>query len=385
MKRILISVGDYSGEVYALEILQRLQKVLPSAQFFSLTRGIISSAGAIPISSVSNIGVVGLTEVLEQLKKLLTLFSDLWHFFDQNPPDVVILIDYPDMNLNIIARLAKRKGARVLYFIPPQVWAWRRGRVRLLKRLVDEMIVILPFEQPFYLQQGIENVHYFGHPLIDKIAYQIATGSRDEQLLTVGILPGSRLSEWRHHIPIANRVVESLSTIYPDAQFLLPVARSMEKNVGAFSLSPLIRLVFGSASESAADQVFSRSHCALVASGTATLEAALWGVPMVVFYRVSPLSTAIGRKVINVPFISLPNLVSGEKIVPEFVDAKSYEVGEIVKAMQSLIDGFRMMPGGSADSEWASQKKALMRVKDSLGTPPVMDKIALHIANFIRS
>lgn len=383
MQRILISAGDYSGEIYGVEILQRLKKELSSAQFFCLTRSIMSDAGATPVSPVSNVGVVGITEVAGQFKNLIATMKAVWRFFDHNPPHVVILIDFPDVNLHIIARLAKRKGARALYFIPPQVWAWRPGRIKLLERLIDDMIVILPFEEAFYRRHGFQKVHYFGHPVLDKFERGVTSPSRESEELTVGVLPGSRLSEWRHHIPIVNRVVENLALIYPKARFLLPVARSMERNLGSFELSPLIRPVLGSASESAVDCVLSRAHCALVASGTATLEAALWGVPMIVFYRVSPLSAMLAKKLIKLSFVSLPNLILGEKVVPEFLD--KYEPGDIVKAMESLIEGFQASCKGTARSEWERQREAFRKIKDILGKPPILDKIASHIANFIRN
>lgn len=375
---ILISAGDLSGEIYGAEILRGLMQIFPKANFFSLTKGILSEAGAIPISRVSGAGVVGITEVFTQFKNLCSLIQSLHRFFKHFSPQAVILIDFPDMNLHIIARMARQRGARTLYFIPPQVWAWRRSRIKLLRKLIDALIVILPFEEAFYRKEGINNVFYFGHPLVDKIPPEHRPFPMIEDNPTVGIFPGSRVSEWNHHIPIINRVVERLTEIYPQTNFLLAVAPGIEKIISDFHLAPNIEPILGTSSESSATRVFRKCHLALVASGTVTLEATLWEMPMVVFYRVSPLSALIGRKLIKTPFISLPNIISGERIVPEYI--QYFDPEDLVKSIKALFDDLYKTRG---DQEYKTQRIALKKVKETLGNPPVIKRIVNFIASFI--
>ncbi|MCX7822033.1 MAG: lipid-A-disaccharide synthase [Syntrophobacterales bacterium] len=383
---ILISTGDLSGEIYGVEILGRLRKVFPTVNFFSLTKGILSKAGAIPISPITNIGVVGITEVITQAKNLWKLLQCLQSFFERSTPKVVILIDFPDMNLHIVARMAKRRGARVLYFIPPQVWAWRPSRIKLLKKLTDSLIVILPFEESFYKRANIKEVVYFGHPLVDRVSLNRFPTLETEKSLTIGLFPGSRISEWNHHIPIVNEVVSQLRSLYSEARFLLAVAPGMEKLVSSFELSHYIELIFGSELETATEGVLKRCHLALMASGTVTLEAALLGVPMIVFYKVSPLSALITRKLIKIPFGSLPNIIVGEYIVPEFIEfIRHFEPEDLLRATKHLIEDFYLFKNNQHlhDSAWQKQKVALTKVKESLGTPPVMERIADYILSFI--
>lgn len=377
---ILISAGDLSGEIYGAEILRGLKQIFPTANFFSLTKGILSEAGAVPISRVSGAGVVGITEVFDQFKNLCRLIQSLRRFFKHFSPQAVILIDFPDMNLHIIARMAKQRGAKTLYFIPPQVWAWRRSRIRLLKKLIDALIVILPFEEVFYKKEGINNVVYFGHPLVDKISseHRHLPGIEDNPI--IGIFPGSRISEWNHHIPIINRVVRGLTGIYPQANFLLAVAPGIEKIASSFHLIPNITPIYGTALESSAKRVFSKCHLALVASGTVTLEAALFEIPMVVFYRVSTLSALIGRKLIKTPFISLPNIISGKRIVPEHI--QYFDPEDIVESVKALLDDLYTTRGNQA---YETQRIALKKVKETLGNPPVIKRIVNFIASFIET
>jgi lipid-A-disaccharide synthase len=376
--RILISAGDLSGEIYGAEILKGLKNSFPTAEFFSLTNGLISKAGATPISSVSNVGVVGATEVLNELRKLYKLTEALFRFFSNTPPQAVILIDFPDMNLHIVARLAKRKGARVLYFIPPQAWAWRSSRVKLLKKLIDEVIVILPFEETFYKAHGLHKVFYFGHPILDKFQERQLSPGKDHPL-TVGVFPGSRFSELQHHIPIINEVVKRLRLMYPQARFLLPIAPGIERELSNFEIASPIQLVSGSECQSATQIVLNQCHCALVASGTATLEVALMEMPMVVFYKVSSMTALIGKKVIKTPFVSLPNLIAGKAVVPEFI--QYFEVEDIINAMKDLIEGIYE---ANKHPSWSRQKEALREIRGKLGKPPVMPRIVQHIEAFLK-
>jgi len=254
----------------------------------------MAQAGVRILVSSSDMAVVGLTEVLRKLHTIAKAANQMKSALKRLHPDLLILIDYPDFNLHL-ARIAKRVGVPVLYYISPQVWAWRRGRIKKIVRRVDRMAVILPFEQSFYRKQGMY-VDYVGHPLLDELEWNVqhptsndrrlipegATGNRHP---VVGLLPGSRRDEIRNLLPVMIKSVEILKTRYPDVRCLLP----------------------------------DHCHVALVASGTATLDTAIMGIPMVIVYKVAPLSYWLGKRLIKVPYIGLANLIAGERVVPELI------------------------------------------------------------------
>jgi lipid-A-disaccharide synthase len=265
--------------------------------------------------------VVGLTEVFSRAPRIVRASLKLKSILKKDRPDLLVLIDYPDFNINL-AGTARRFNVPVLYYISPQIWAWRRGRIKKLARRVDRMAVILPFEEAFYLERGMK-VEYVGHPLLDTMPQR---PDRDRLIRemdlqgarpVLGLLPGSRNEEVRNLLPLMIRAAEILAGQYPDLKCVLPVASTISHDLiqsMAWHASVDIRLQQG-------DIYRALSPCdtALVASGTATLETALMEVPMVIVYRVSPLSYWIGKRLVRVPHIGLVNLVAGEAIVPELV------------------------------------------------------------------
>ncbi len=293
----------------------------------------MEQAGVKILVSSSDMAVVGLTEVLHRAHTIVRAANRLKFILKNHHPDLLILIDYPDFNL-YMARIAKRLKIPVLYYISPQVWAWRKRRIKKIAKRVDRMAVILPFEEAFYRKRGI-HVDYVGHPLLD--AFERRTGNPrsktqfhqagprseilDPQPATrhpvVGILPGSRKEEIRNLLPVMIRSVEILKRRYPDIRCLLPLAKTIEPEfVETFVReSPLNIEVHQS------DIYGILDHCdiTLVTSGTATLDTAIMGIPMVVVYKVTPFSYWVGRMLIKVPYIGLANLVAGERVVPELI------------------------------------------------------------------
>jgi lipid-A-disaccharide synthase len=262
-----------------------------------------------------------LTEVISKLGSILKIMGMMKRSLDMRRPDLVILIDYPDFNIPL-AKAAKKRGIKVFYYISPQVWAWRKSRINKIKKLVDKMAVILPFEVDTYAAKGFV-VDYVGHPLLDlvKPAYSKQESRKKfglaENKITIGILPGSRLSEVVKLLPEMLRAAEILAQKMPEVQFFLPLADTLEEKIITEIISRFtvkVHIISGHTYD-----VISCADLALVASGTATLETGLLGVPMVIVYKISLLSYCIGRLFVHVKNIGLVNIIAGKTIVPELI------------------------------------------------------------------
>jgi lipid-A-disaccharide synthase len=262
---------------------------------------------------------------------------------DERRPDLIILIDYPDFNLPL-AKAASKRNIKVLYYISPQVWAWRQGRIGQIKKTVNKMAVILPFEIETYKRQGFA-VNYVGHPLLDmiKLNYPKQESRKkfglDEDKITIGILPGSRLSEVRKLLPELLQAAQILKNKMPDIQFVLPLADTLEEAtlteiISGFNVK--INVISGHTYD-----VVSCVDLALVASGTATLETALLNVPMIIVYKISLLSYFIGRLFVRVKNIGLVNIIAGKTIVPELIQNDASGVRIAAEALSILKNGER--------------------------------------------
>jgi len=327
---VLIVAGEASADLHGSNLVKALKRSEPDIAFWGIGGGNMAQAGVRILVSSSDMAVVGLTEVLHRLRTIVKAANTMKSALKNLHPDLLILIDYPDFNL-YLARMAKRLGIPVLYYISPQVWAWRRGRVKKIARRVDRMVVILPFEESFYREQGLK-VDYVGHPLLDefesKVRDRIPLGGnppegpapQSETAIhhpVVGLLPGSRRDEIRNLLPVMIRSVEILKTRYPHIRCLLPLAKTIEREyVETFVRATPMNIEI---EQSDVYRTLGRCHVALVASGTATLDTAIMGIPMVVVYKVAPFSYWLGRMLIKVPYIGLVNLVAGERVVPELI------------------------------------------------------------------
>jgi lipid-A-disaccharide synthase len=332
--KILILTGEASGDLYGAQIASAMREVDPTLAFYGVG-GIHMRASAVNLlADVSELGVVGFTEVLGKLGRIRTLFSRLRRFLSTDRPALVILIDYPGFNLRF-ARVAKESGIPVLYYISPKIWAWGAGRIRTIKETVNKMAVIFPFEVPLYEKAGVD-VTYVGHPLLDIVK---ADGSVPEirQRLglapdrgTVALLPGSRQGEVDRLLAPMLGAADILRQRLPDLQFLLPLADTLSedllRNRMKQSTVPIHLVRRDTYSAVAA------SDAAIVASGTATLETALLGIPMVIVYKVSPLTYPLARLVIRIDHIGLPNIIAGRTVVPELIqgDASPERIAETI-------------------------------------------------------
>ncbi|MCX5837851.1 MAG: lipid-A-disaccharide synthase [Deltaproteobacteria bacterium] len=360
-RRVMIVAGEASGDLHGGNLVRAMHRIDPSLSFYGVGGKRMQTAGVELLADAADMAVVGLTEVAFKLGMILRVMRRLKISLLEEKPDLVILIDYPDFNLPL-ARAARKQGIRVFYYISPQVWAWRKGRIETIRKTVDRMAVILPFEEKFYRDAGVD-VTFVGHPLLDEVRKKYARpealnrfGLREEAI-TVGILPGSRRSEVSRFLPemlMACRIMmEKLSPL----QFVLPLAGTL-----APDFVRDILWQFPVPVNVIRDEIYdviAISDVAMVASGTATLETALLETPMVVVYKISAASYAIGRRFIRVDHISLPNIIAGRTIVPELIqdDANAERIAAEVMELIVRKEKAREM------------KVSLAEIRGKLGTP----------------
>jgi lipid-A-disaccharide synthase len=297
----------------------------------------MEAAGVSLIANVADMAVVGLTEVIGKLGDLMSVMRRLKATLKNDPPTLLILIDYPDFNLPL-AKTAHRLGIKVLYYISPQVWAWRKGRIKSIRSNVDKMVVILPFEEEFYRKAGVD-VTFVGHPLLDEVKTRHPGNETSARLglngkaVTIAILPGSRKGEVEKLLPVMLEACRIIAEAISPVQFVLPLAPTLPLT---FVLDIVQR--FGVTVKVVEHDLYDAiafADAAIVASGTATLETALLGVPMVVIYKISGLSYEVGRRFIRVDYISLVNLIAGREVVPELIqdDANPARIAAAVRQL----------------------------------------------------
>ncbi|MHB8770700.1 MAG: lipid-A-disaccharide synthase [Syntrophales bacterium] len=359
--KVMIVAGEASGDLHGGNLVREMRRIDAGISFTGVGGRRMQAEGVELLADAADMAVVGLTEVVFKLGTILRVMRRLKASLASERPDLVILIDYPDFNLPL-ARAARKHGIKVLYYISPQVWAWRKGRIATIRKSVNRMAVILPFEEAFYRGAGVD-VTFVGHPLLDEVKTRYPRaeamkrfGLRDEAI-TVGILPGSRQSEVARLLPEMLGACRILTEKLSPLQFLLPLAGTVDHAVVRDILRqfPLkVNVIRDEMSD-----VVAVSDVAIVASGTATLETALLETPMVVVYKVSALSYAIGRRFISVDHISLVNLIAGRTVVPELIqdDASPERIAAEVRELIVQRAKAREM------------KSALAEIRGSLGTP----------------
>ncbi len=318
--KILISAGEASGDLYAAGLVDALRRRRPDLEFFGCAGPRMQKAGVRTVVDSHSLAVVGLVEVIAHIPRIYGEYRKLLDAARAERPELAILTDSPDFNLRVARRL-KKLGIPVFYLVAPQVWAWRKGRLPLIRRTIDRLLCIFPFEPEFFARHGI-NATYIGHPLTRLVA---PSASRAELRREFGIpdgvplialLPGSRIGEAGRHLPTLLDAVELLQkTFKPAPHFILAVPPG--------TIGPNFRERISSASiqllEGKTWDVLVCADVALAASGTVTIEACLLGTPMVTFYRVNNFSWWMGKALVRVPFYSMVNLVAGRKIVPELI------------------------------------------------------------------
>ncbi|MGB8011282.1 MAG: lipid-A-disaccharide synthase [Terriglobales bacterium] len=341
---ILISAGEASGEMYGAQLIEALRRQDPSLSFSGAGGERMAAAGCEIIVDAKDLAVVGITEILSHLPKILELYRKLIRSADEKRPALAVVIDAPGFNWRV-ARQMKRRDIPVVYYVCPQFWAWRQGRVKLLRKYVDKALVIFPFEEKFYRDRGVDAT-FVGHPLADLPAPAIAreayaaANRLDATKPWITLMPGSRRKEVRMNLPTILEAADRLQKEHVGGgyEFLLPVARTLdtpflkgltETRSGA-SLREGLHLV------PEALPALYHSRAGIVASGTATVEAALMGTPFVMVYRVSALTYALGKPRVKVPYFAMVNLIAEEEVVPELVQRK-FTAQNIVTEMNKII------------------------------------------------
>lgn len=320
-KQILISVGEASGDMHAANLVQAVKKIAPNMQFYGMGANLMRSAGVDIIIDANDLSIVGGLEVITKFSKIRKAFRIMQNALEHNKPDLLILVDYPGFNLRL-AKMAKNAGVKVLYFISPKVWAWNQGRVEIIKKYVDKMAVIFPFEVDFYKKHQVP-VAFVGNPLLEIVKPKLTREAAQEAFSlnpnykTIGLFPGSRKSEIKYLLPIMLEAAKLLKNQNPNLQFLLPQASSITLD----DLQPYLQ------ASSIKVQIIPNQNydvmqvcdAIIAASGTVTLEIAIMAIPEVIIYKKSWLEYQIAKRVIKIPYIGLCNILANKKIVQELL------------------------------------------------------------------
>jgi len=370
-RRILLVAGEASGDLYGALLVRALRRRDSALGFTGIGGPRMREAGVDLFADSRDLAVVGLTEVISHWKPIRAAFRRAEAVLRDAPPDLLLLIDYPDFNLRLADR-AKRLGVPVVYFISPQVWAWRKSRVQAIARSVEKMLVILPFEEAIYQQAGVP-VQFVGHPLLDILpAPMDRTQARqalglDPGRRIVGILPGSRRRELEAHLPTMLESARILRERIGDFQCLIPVASTLQEEDFRSHLERSAGLPEPILVTNRPFEALGAMDAAVIKSGTATLEAALMGVPMVVVYRTSPLTYALASLLADVPHVALVNIVAGERLVPEQVQG-DFTPATIASLMEELLAADPGATGGLRDR--------LIALRRRLGSPGCFERAA---------
>jgi len=363
---VLIVAGEASGDQHGAKLVAAMRREHPGVFFCGIGGRSMQSAGVRILVDARELSVVGITEVVSKLPTVFRALKNLKKLLQSLRPDLVILIDFPDFNFRVAAA-AKKLDIPVLYYISPQIWAWRPGRVKKIAKLVDHMAVILPFEAEFYRRHGIP-VTFVGHPLLDG-AERIDTGDpglEAREKSTIGLLPGSRQVEISRLLPVMLAAADHMLKDNPALEFVVSVAPSVDRSileaqVARSSNGRAIRLT-----EDPVEDIFRQCRLVIAASGTVTLQAALHATPMIIIYRVSPTSYWLGRLLIRVKYIGLINLIADRPLVPELIqDEVSPE--NIARCTAGLLN----------DRERLEDiRRELLRAREALGGPGASQRVA---------
>ncbi|NLV23552.1 MAG: lipid-A-disaccharide synthase [Deltaproteobacteria bacterium] len=369
MRRALIVTGEDSGDLHGANLIKACREVDPDLVFFGIGGSRMAAAGCRILLPSSELAVVGAVEVIAHLPSVFRAYLRVkGELHSATPPDLLILIDFPEFNL-LLASLAKKAGIPVLYYVSPQVWAWRRYRVKKIAKVVDCLAVILPFEKDFYRDHGVR-VEYVGNPLMDDFSREmpredyLRSRGMDPAKPLVGLFPGSRRNELRYLLETILEAAGLISAKRPDAQFILPVAPSLAEE----NLLPAIRR-WGIPVHLVRDNIYDVAgacDAVVCVSGTVTLQVALTATPMVIIYKLSPLTYLLGRLLVKVPFIGLANIVAGKRVARELIQQDA-SAENIAAEILPMLD----------DEDYARQlRKGLLEVREKLGEGGCSRKVA---------
>ena len=367
MARILISAGEASGDLYAGAVTRGIKQLNPEAEVFGMGGDCLREAGGEVLFDIKDHSLMGFVEVLKKLPDVWKLRNAFIDLMEKRKPDVLLTIDYPGFNMRL-AKLAKERGINVVYFIAPQVWAWRPGRAADVAKVTDKIACIFPFECDFYKSYGAD-IEFIGHPLVDTVKPSLSrkeaeelAGKRTGHPLIL-LMPGSREMEIQRLLPVMLDAVKILKQKRPELDFAIPRAATIAKEILEDSVRQAglnIRLIEGHNYD-----VMSVADLAIVTSGTVTLEAAMCGLGCEILYKSSPVSFWIAKRVVKIPNIGLPNIVAGRQIEPELLQDDCTPENISSTALELL-----------EPERFAQLQRDLQEVKEKLGEPGAVKRVA---------
>lgn len=367
MARILISAGEASGDLYAGAVTRGIKQLNPETEVFGMGGDCLREAGGEVLFDIKDHSLMGFVEVLKKLPDVWKLRNAFIDLMEKRKPDVLLTIDYPGFNMRL-AKLAKERGINVVYFIAPQVWAWRPGRAADVAKVTDKIACIFPFECDFYKSYGAD-IEFIGHPLVDTVKPSLSrkeaeelAGKRTGHPLIL-LMPGSREMEIQRLLPVMLDAVKILKQKRPELDFAIPRAATIAKEILEDSVRQAglnIRLIEGHNYD-----VMSVADLAIVTSGTVTLEAAMCGLGCEILYKSSPISFWIAKRVVKIPNIGLPNIVAGRQIEPELLQ-DDCTPDKIASTALELLEPER----------FAQLQRDLLEVKEKLGEPGAVKRVA---------
>jgi len=364
----MIIAGEASGDMYGARLVEEAHRLDSSVRFFGIGGQAMRAAGVETLVDSKEMAVMGLVEVVAHFGVIYRAFRLMESLLKRQKPDLLILIDYPGFNLRLAAK-AKKAGVKVLYFITPQVWAWHASRAKKIARLVDHAAVILPFEVPIFENEGLATT-FVGHPLLDMAVPSMSRGEAQQQFglaagrRTIGLFPGSRRREINALLPVMLESAALLRERFDDLQFILPLAHGLDRGIVDACLS---------ASDVDVTVIEGRNYdviqvCDLIiaTSGTVTMEIALFGVPMVIVYKMAPLTYAIGRRLVQVEHAGICNIIADERVVPELIQHEAEPASIFAEVERMLTDG----------ALYAGVRDKLLGVRAKLGEPGAPGRVA---------
>ncbi len=364
-RRVMIVCGEASGDIYGADLVEKTVLLAPDLHFFGIGGVRMREKGVETLVDSADMAVMGLVEVFKHFSVISAAFLTLKKILQENPPELLILIDYPGFNIRL-AKVAKKAGVKVLYYISPKVWAWKAGRIRTIAARVSQMAVIFPFEVPLYQKAGVP-VSFVGHPMLDLIRVDstrdeaAASFGLDPSRKIVGLFPGSRRSEIERILPTIVASAVLLKERFPGLQFVLPLASTLqESEVVPYFASSGISLVI---TRERIHNLIRGCDTIISVSGTVTLEIALVGTPMVIIYKLAPLTYSLAKRVVKIEHIGLCNIVAGKTLVKEMIQDEANpenvaeEMGAVLsdpvyeEEIRNRLAGVRSLLGGGGAAQ----------------------------------
>ena len=367
MSRIYFSAGEPSGDIHGANLIRELRALAPEVECVGYGGPRMAEAGMELRYDLASQAIMGFVEVVKHFGFIRSLYSAAVQEFEFNRPDCLVVIDYPGFNMQIMKR-AFLLGIPVVWYISPQVWAWKRGRITVIATNVQKVLVILPFEERIYKHFGVDCT-YVGHPLLDQIARTPIAGTFGDDMV-IGLMPGSRAQEIERHMDVMLAVARGIREQHPHARFVAPcVDAEREAQVRALAGDFPLETMVGNTYE-----LLSAARFCLVASGTATVETTLFKVPMIVLYKVNALTYWLAKMLVHVDHIGMVNILAGKRIVPEFIQAEATAAKILPEALALIAEGPRR----------EQMLADLQAVCDKLGGPGASKRAAEQVLSVLK-